>query len=122
MRADFNPIVSIIGFDALEVLVQHYGGLTIRVPSGGGELYQAMADLIGDTAMRNLALYAGGTALYIPKGDESQRQQRNAQIISAHASGVPVSSIARRFGLSDRRIWAIIKDCAQTETYQTDKR
>ena len=52
--------------------------------------------------------YAGGTRLYIPMLSGELRRIRDAQIRAASDAGERVQDIARRFRLSERRVWAIL--------------
>lgn len=119
MRLDLNPLVSVIGIAALEKLAQSFGGLTIRVPANRCEMYSDIESLIGVESMVALAQYAGGSTIYIPKGSENSRAIRNATILEAYRNKIPVQDIARRFGLSDRAVWYIVKNNGSpSETFQ----
>ena len=101
-----HDLERLIGREALLTLAQVAGGLDLyipaRVPMDGPLLELPLA------AQERLARYAGGTRLYIPKLCGELRRSRDAQIRAAYDAGKRVQDIARRFRLSERRVWAIL--------------
>jgi Mor family transcriptional regulator len=59
------------------------------------------------TALKVARAYGGGH-VYIPKLDDLLRQMRDARIWEERAAGATVSAIARRYGLTERRIYDIL--------------
>jgi Mor family transcriptional regulator len=47
--------------------------------------------------------------LWIPGPQQKGNAERDAQIHRMHLDGAPVSEIAQRVGLSERRVWQIIE-------------
>lgn len=101
-----HDLERLIGREALSTLAQVAGGLDLyipaKVPMDGPLLELPLA------AQERLARYAGGTRLYIPMLCGELRRIRDAQIRAASDAGERVQDIARRFRLSERRVWAIL--------------
>lgn len=101
-----HDLERLIGREALSTLAQVAGGLDLyipaKVPMDGPLLELPLA------AQERLARYAGGTRLYIPMLAGDLRRIRDAQIRAASDAGERVQDIARRFRLSERRVWAIL--------------
>lgn len=101
-----HDLERLIGREALLTLAQVAGGLDLyipaKVPMDGPLLDLPLA------AQEALARYAGGTRLYIPMLSGELRRIRDAQIRAAFDRGERVQDIARRFRLSERRVWAIL--------------
>lgn len=64
--------------------------------------------LVAEAATK-LILRFGGTRLYIAKLDDPVRTRRNDEIIRSYEAGRSVARLAREYGLSERRIWEILK-------------
>ena len=101
-----HDLERLIGREALSTLAHVAGGLDLyipaKVPMDGPLLDLPLA------AQEALARYAGGTRLYIPMLAGDLRRARDAQIRAAYDAGERVQDIARRFRLSERRVWAIL--------------
>ncbi|TDQ40983.1 Mor transcription activator family protein [Tepidicella xavieri] len=112
-----HDLERLIGREALATLAQVAGGLDLyipaRVPMDGPLLDLPLA------AQERLARYAGGTRLYIPKLCGEMRRIRDAQIRAAYDDGERVQDIARRFRLSERRLWAILGSPQTEDERQT---
>ena len=101
-----HDLERLIGREALLTLAQVAGGLDLYIPTTvpmDGPLMELPL-----AAQERLARYAGGTRLYIPMLSGELRRIRDAQIRAACDRGERVQDIARRFRLSERRVWAII--------------
>lgn len=101
-------IAEIAGRQGALVLVKRHGGAYLKVP----KRYRAahpLALLLGAEAATKLIRRYGGTRLYIAKLDDPVRTRRNDEIIRGYEAGRPVAWLAREYGLSERRIWAILK-------------
>ncbi|MGB9670685.1 MAG: Mor transcription activator family protein [Halothiobacillaceae bacterium] len=103
---DTRYLERLIGRDALETLMQTYGGLVLRIPKrppSSGPLRD-----LPEPAQKALCTYAGGTMIYIPKDEKRDRAARNAAIRAAYAGGESVQSIARRYRLTERWVYEIL--------------
>ena len=106
---------------ALHRLLSHCGGLTLRVPRhfpADGHLLRA---LLPDPALRRLLGAYGGTCLYIPRCARLARQVRQRELLGAFSrhtaagtsSNAEVRFLARRYGITDRRVWQLLKQEAE---------
>ena len=110
---------------ALHRLLEHCGGLTLRIPRrfpAEGHLLRA---LLPEPALRRLLGAYGGTCLYIPRCARLARQVRQRELLGAFSrhtaagtsSNAEVRFLARRYGITDRRVWQLLKQ----ESELTDK-
>lgn len=101
-----HDLERLIGREALSTLAQVAGGLDLyipaKVPMDGPLLDLPLA------AQEALARYAGGTRIYVPMLAVPLRRARDAAIRAAYDAGERVQGIARRYRLSERRVWAIL--------------
>lgn len=108
--ADLSQISAIIGIEAVEKLVQHAGGLVLKIPKRqDGAAYAAIAEVIGEEPAQRLVTAWGGTEYSVPKCDSAKRLERDRQIVRAYGEGVGVGCLARRHNLTERWIWEILK-------------
>ncbi|WP_137971885.1 Mor transcription activator family protein [Pseudomonas sp. F(2018)] len=116
-----QDIVEAIGFPATQRLVEELGGTTWPVAKGVRRLgiirHEALKEVVGEDAANIMAKRWANVPLYIAKCDAPLRRLRdmeiNRQFEQAVREGVSanvvVNELARTFGLSDRWIWAILK-------------
>ena len=71
--------------------------------------YRAIADHIGIDAFNKLVWLCGGEVLYIPKNDKKWRLERNRRIAEDYCGGNS-RALARKYGLSERRIQQIVNE------------
>lgn len=109
--ANLAEITAIIGLEAVEKLVHHAGGLVLKIPKRqDGAAYAAIAEVIGEEPAQRLVDAWGGTDYSVPKCDAAERLERDRQIVQAYSQGVGVGCLARRHKLTERWIWAILKN------------
>lgn len=122
---DMPPAVSavahLIGLPAALDLVEAFGGLTLRIPHGSNEQGRAtlklLASVVGEAAAQYIAAAYGATQLYIPNCKPALLKVRNRQLLidrnSLAADGLSerdiVQCLARRYRISDRYVWEILK-------------
>lgn len=99
-------------------VLRAFGGQSIRVPrsvpKGGAH---SLRKTLGLACLRKLMSTFGGTSLYVPRCTAIVTNLRQHDIIkgfsrsTGHGSSstAAVSSLARRHGISDRRVWQILK-------------
>lgn len=106
---------------ALHRLLEHCGGLTLRIPRrfpAEGHLLRA---LLPEPVLRRLLGAYGGTCLYIPRCARLARQVRQRELLGAFSrhtaagtsSNAEVRFLARRYGITDRRVWQLLKQEAE---------
>ncbi len=72
------------------------------------EEQRQLAELIGLEGYRALVRTYGGTHIDVPKADRLTMDRRNEQIIETY-DGYNIRELARRWGLSESRIYVITK-------------
>lgn len=69
-----------------------------------------LADVIGLDAFKKLVKNYGGTALYIPKMDTLERQQRNVRIRNEYYQGKSLKNLSLKYKLTETQIRSILND------------
>lgn len=110
-----------LGLPVVSYLVEKLGGTTIPVPMRatvtGEARYRRLAEIIGNDIATALCREYAGVSLYIPNCRAAVMDARDAEIIAVRdelaKSGVTereiVERLARRYKLSDRQVWRILK-------------
>jgi len=110
-------------------IVERLGGLTVRIAVRDTPAHKpprrALAQAIGFKRECALHHHYASEILYIPRCAQLLAQQRNRAIHGAFedllrdgkSARSIVEILARQFGLSDRRIWAILKLPLSGETH-----
>ena len=118
-------LLELVGRDATSELVNRLGGTTFPIPmrktSIGEQRYKVLAEVVGEAAAQALVERFGGTNLYVPRCADELREQRDADINATYvretgkgvSSAAVVNELARRYRVSDRRIWYILKTVPQ---------
>lgn len=95
-----------------------FGGQSIRVPRKvPKDRTHPLRKTLGLKCLRKLMATFGGTSLYVPRCTALVTRLRQHEIITGFSrstgrgssSTAAVSSLARRHGISDRRVWQILK-------------
>ncbi len=108
--------------ETLLALMRLMGGCTLRIPRAWSYAQahgHPLLEVLSKEQMQRVVLHFGGTDMYIPKGSRYFAQQRNSSIIATftkgirqgHSSSRVVRELAKEHGLSDRRVWGILKTC-----------
>lgn len=124
-------LVNLIGEEGTFSLIQHYGGSTLRIPRGdtaiGKAKIECLAKKIGEQEAQYIVQIFGGTCIYIPNCKKLLTAKQHAKIIQDRdklaAKGISerklVADLARRYKLSDRHIWRILKkSCSIPEAFK----
>ncbi|OLN30427.1 hypothetical protein DVDV_0627 [Desulfovibrio sp. DV] len=121
LPASVAELVELIGLDTAMKLVRTLGGTTFPVPKRQtrlGELrFNMLADVVGLDAADALVKHFGGGELYVPRCAAALQAVRDAEINDyfvaetnkGRSSAEVVFHLARRYKLSDRRVWLILK-------------
>ena len=118
-----RQLVDLIGLANTFTLIEKWGGTTFPVAAGKHALgrlrYDALAEAVGVQAADKLTQEYGCTRLYIPQCAVALRQARNRAICAEFdqliAPGNDTSSndavflLARKYKISDRLVWQILK-------------
>ncbi|MEO5329960.1 MAG: hypothetical protein H7829_17150 [Magnetococcus sp. THC-1_WYH] len=89
-------------------LVETYGGTRLFVPKKMSQGHH-LAKAVGLQEAIHLSAMMGGCMITIPRGSANLLAARNNSIISEYSSGAKVKDIARKFGLTERRVYSILK-------------
>lgn len=73
------------------------------------ESYYTIAEVIGEDAARKLCEAFGGEAIYVPKSDSLESVERVAAIRQEY-NGANVPQLARKYGLTTRRVQRIVEN------------
>ncbi|WP_304050378.1 Mor transcription activator family protein [Desulfovibrio piger] len=106
---------------ALHRLLEHCGGLTLRIPRRFPSEGHLLRALLPESVLRRLLGAYGGTCLYIPRCARLARQVRQRELLGAFSrhtaagtsSNTEVRFLARRYGITDRRVWQLLKQEAE---------
>ena len=111
-----REIVFHVGYDAAMKLVKYFGGTTVYISSAVSRLPLAIEDAIGSDAAAKLCDGFGGCDLYIPRCQKGLLLSRNISVcldyeklITSMGSDAASNALARRYTLSNRYIYMILK-------------
>lgn len=99
-------------------LLHAFGGQSIRVPRTlPKDKAHTLRKTLGVICLRRLMAVFGGTNIYVPRCAALVNRLRQRDIIKdfshrtrrGSSSTAAVASLARRHGISDRRVWQILK-------------
>ncbi len=111
-----REITLYVGHDAAMKLVKAFGGSDIYVPVLGHQLPKELVETIGQDAAVNLCKGLGGSKLYIPRLLKGLLLSRNIsvcleyeELIASMNSNAAINVLVRRYSLSNRYIYLILK-------------
>lgn len=99
----------IIGLEATRKLVAAYGGTRLRVPVKMPEAHP-LAELLGLEAARLLSCHYGLEEFDVPTASAAIKRARNRRMQAEHREGVSARRLARRYQLTERRVWEILAE------------
>jgi len=104
-----RELASVIGIDAVLVLVETYGGTKLTVPKPESQCDTAvrLGGLLSDSAFKTLCRHYGGETIYIPRLCSENKAIRDARIYERYKSGESVASITQSLTF-------VTKPCEQT--------
>ncbi len=125
-----QDLVDLIGLAATLRLVEAYGGITFRVSLGaraaGKTRYALLAEVVGKQAADKITARYALTGLYVPICADALRRARDRAICAEFGNltmpGSDMSgrdavfTLARKYRLSDRAVWGILKVTDMTVT------
>lgn len=106
MTTVFCSVLDVLSATDAQKLARAAGGLVLYVPVRSP--FSHPLDVLPAEAQKRLAKIAGGCRVYVPKLDAIWRAARNQEIRGAYDAGEPVRSLALRYRLSERQIYAIL--------------
>jgi Mor family transcriptional regulator len=69
----------------------------------------SVARAAGMRAALDIMLALGGSTIYVPCVEDLQRRLRDESIVREYASGVRVKVLCRRYGLTERTIYKVLR-------------
>jgi hypothetical protein len=103
-----QELCDLIGITHTLTLVEHYGGLPMKIPGHYDDTHPLNA-LIGHKAALAMVKKYPCATLYVPKADALLRVVRNIEIARRYDGGASAPQLAREYKMSERHIWNILK-------------
>ncbi|MGB1762983.1 Mor transcription activator family protein [Alloalcanivorax xenomutans] len=103
-----QEISQLIGIPATLLLVEHFGGIHLFIPTHFSD-QRAFVAVVGHRAASLLIQQYGGNTLYIARAASALRALRNMEIAGRFEGGLSAERLAREYGVSVRQIWNILK-------------
>ncbi|MEO5332140.1 MAG: hypothetical protein H7839_08965 [Magnetococcus sp. YQC-5] len=107
LPASLQEIADVIGREGALKLVKELGGTRVFVGRRMKPNHK-LAILLGHGPALKLSQMFGGETLTVVRGATLLRRARNREIIKRYDSGEGVRSLARRFTLTERQIYAVL--------------
>ncbi|MCP3735971.1 hypothetical protein M9979_13945 [Sphingomonas sp. RP10(2022)] len=114
-----DEIVGVTGETAARALARQFGGTSLYVPRAIGD-HHPICSAIGRAAADQLAAWAGGGTLAIPKQPE-----RRARVLDLKSRSLTIVQIARETAYSERHVYRLLReedDYRQPDLFADDPR
>lgn len=105
-----REIHDLLGRQGTLALVERYGGTHVHVPRRCRDDHE-LAVLLGRGPAARFIHHFAGVRLYVAKMDAVLRAARDSEIRRLYDSGLSAARLVQKHGLSERRIWSILKGC-----------
>lgn len=99
-------LIALIGPDATRTLIDHYGGSPLYIPRC--HLDHPITNVLGEASARLLCERFGGLRVIVPLGHQLALERRNEAIRNDREAGLSIPALARRHGISIRRVYDIL--------------
>ena len=116
LSGPLRSVAERLGMPFVFRLVENFGGTTVAIPSGsaGKKQYRRLCAALGDESASALCREFARRAIYIKKAmldkrNSSLNMERDELTGKGHSERALVAILARRYGLSERQIWRILK-------------
>ncbi len=103
-----SELYEIIGYDRLIALLDQWGGRNLYVPTSYPSENHPLIKCVGRKAAEDLSWRYGGDALTVPTKTMIDRVVRNRNILKDRSQGETILTIARKYKLSQRSVYAIL--------------
>lgn len=119
-------IASLIGLPKALKLIEAWGGTTFPFSKNkrrdGQIRYEALAEVVGVDAANIMTRHFGGEVLAIPRCATALREVRDRvmraefdQLTRVHTAVYAVNLLARKFQMTERNVWSVLKKADQLE-------
>ena len=119
LSGPLRSVAERLGMPFVFRLVEHFGGTTVAIPSGsaGKKQYRRLCVALGDESASALCREFARRAIYIPNLKQAMLDKRNSSLNMerdelagrGHSERTLVAILARRYSLSERQVWRILK-------------
>lgn len=99
-------LIATIGRDATRRLIEVYGGSPLYIPKCPVD--HPITNVLGEASARLLCERFGGLRVIIPLGHQLALERRNEAIRNDREAGLSIPALARRHGVSIRRVYDIV--------------
>jgi len=107
-----KELIAMVGQELATKFMDVFGGKTLWFPSTQyrpSGRRAAIAAVVGDKAAHKICVRFAGANMYIPMCSRLAAQARHRRIISDYNSGLGVRAIARKYEITDRCVWLVLK-------------
>lgn len=108
-----RELIEVLGEMPAMQLINAMGGLYLCVPgwplARSSSRFDSLAEIVGEEAAIKYAERWGNVELQVPKCAASLRLVRNRDITRRYEAGEPVQDICRRYDVSERHFWKLVK-------------
>ena len=110
LSGPLRSVAERLGMPFVFRLVEHFGGTTVAIPSGsaGKKQYRRLCAALGDESASALCREFARRAIYIPNLKQAMLE-RDELAGRGHSERTLVAILARRYSLSERQVWRILK-------------
>lgn len=119
LSGPLRSVAERLGMPFVFRLVENFGGTTVAIPSGsaGKKQYRRLCAALGDESASALCREFARRAIYIPNLKQAMLDKRNSSLNMerdelagrGHSERTLVAILARRYSLSERQVWRILK-------------
>lgn len=107
LPSGLKELKGVVGPGAALAICAAFGGRALYVPADPGPDHP-LVRLLGESAAKRLCSLLAGDRLHVPKMDAVTRQLRVKEIHRRRKKGSSVTSLAREFNLTQRRVHQIL--------------
>lgn len=108
-----QELMEVMGEEPAMQLINAMGGLYLCVPGWPlkrvSSRFEALEKIVGTEAARKFAERWGNVEIQVPKCAAAMRMLRNRDITRRYEAGEPVQDICRRYDVSERHFWKLVK-------------
>ena len=125
LSGPLRSVAERLGMPFVFRLVEHFGGTTVAIPSGSAwkKQYRRLCAALGDESASALCREFARRAIYIPNLKKAMLDKRNSSLNMerdelagrGHSERTLVAILARRYSLSERQVWRILKQQPSTQ-------
>lgn len=106
-------LIEVMGEVPAMLLINAMGGLYLCVPGWplqrSSSRFDALAKIVGEEAAIKYAERWGNVEIQVPKCAAAMRLVRDRDIARRYDAGEPVQDICRRYDVSERHFWKLVK-------------